>query len=244
VADPSHLRPGDRADFEAVLQLALSTPDIRSALLADPTGRAAVRMRARALEDADEIAATARNEYRTYLAQHAPARQNPPRRPADSSLWPALAVLTPSVSACSAAVLLVLGYLLQLAHVQGTLPGSLVTAGWILALVAAASTLIALAALLSAAIRGRGGSAQAARREQARLAWQQTLLERGMLPHLRQYIGEDPFPRPTPPTAPSPAAPAADSDGTSPHTDPPEQPSGPIHQRHKPEGDTPSCRST
>ncbi|GAB2972032.1 hypothetical protein GCM10023080_040040 [Streptomyces pseudoechinosporeus] len=49
MAHPSGLRPQDRADFEAVLHLALNTPDILSALRADPTGRAATRLRLRAL---------------------------------------------------------------------------------------------------------------------------------------------------------------------------------------------------
>lgn len=96
------------------------------------------------------------------------------------------------MAASSAAVLLVLGYLLQLTDVRGTLPGSLITAGWILTLVAALSTLVALAALLCTAICGRGTPAHHARLEQARLDWQQALLEHGMLPHLRRHLGENP----------------------------------------------------
>jgi hypothetical protein len=167
VADPSGLRPQDRADFEAVLHLAPNTPDILGALRADPTGRAATRLRLRALADADEIAAAAYGEYRTYLtcvALNTSARGTTPRRPA--GLVAALAVLTPPVAASSAAVLLVLGYLLQLTDVRGTLPGSLITAGWILTLVATLSALIALAALLGTAIRGRGASTHPARLEQ------------------------------------------------------------------------------
>ncbi|WP_411147465.1 hypothetical protein [Streptomyces sp. A30] len=67
MAGRSGLRPQDRADFEAVLHLALNTPDILGALRADPTGRAATRLRLRALADADEITAAAYGEYRTYL---------------------------------------------------------------------------------------------------------------------------------------------------------------------------------
>lgn len=206
MADPSGLRPQDRAHFEAVQHLALNTPDILGALRADPTGRAATRLRLQALADADEITAAAYGEYRTYLtcsASNASAEETTPRRPA--GLVTALAVLTPPVAASSAAVLLLLGYLLQLTDLRGTLPGSLITAGWILTLVAALSALIALAALLGTAIRGRGASAHPARLEQARLDWQQALLERGMLPHLRRSIGEDPLLHPAPPTTPSPA---------------------------------------
>ncbi|MEU8990829.1 hypothetical protein AB0C98_31210 [Streptomyces sp. NPDC048558] len=221
MSDSSGLRPEDRADFEAVLHLALNSPDILSALRADPTARAAARLRIRALADADKITAAAHSEYRTYLtrlALNASAEETTARRPAATRLLAALAVLTPPVAASSAAVLLVLGHLLQLADVRGTLPGSLITAGWILALVAALSTLIALAALLSTAIRGRDPSAYPARLEQARMDWQQALLERGLLPHLRRYLGEDPSLPCAPPTTPSPATPTADSQNGPPHT--------------------------
>ncbi|WP_411150521.1 hypothetical protein [Streptomyces sp. A30] len=221
MADPSGLRPEDRADFEAVLHLALAAPDILGVLRADPTGRAATRLRIRALADADEITAAAYGEYRTYLtcsASNASAEETTPQRPAGAGLVTALAVLTPPVAASSAAVLLVLGYLLQLTDVRGTLPGSLIAAGWIFSLIAAVSTLIALATLLGTAIRGRGGSVTPARLEQARLDWQQALLKHGMLPHLRRAIGEDPLLHPAPPTTPSPAAPITDSTSGPPLT--------------------------
>lgn len=57
MADPLGLRPEDRADFEAVPQLALNTPALPSALRAAPTGRAVTRLRLRALADAHESAA-------------------------------------------------------------------------------------------------------------------------------------------------------------------------------------------
>ena len=127
--------------------------------------------------------------------------------------------LTPPVAASSAAVLLVLGYLLQLTDTPGTLPASLVTAGWILALVAAVSTLIALAALLGTAIRGPAAPPpHTARLEQARLDWQQALLERGMLPHLRRYLGEDLHLGSAPPTTPSPGTAIADAKSGPPFT--------------------------
>ncbi|MER5215309.1 hypothetical protein ABT063_33370 [Streptomyces sp. NPDC002838] len=245
MADPSGLRPQDRADFEAVLQLALNTPDILGALRADPTGRAATRLRA--LADADEITAAAYGEYRTYLTcPTASAEETTPRRPA-AGLVTALAVLTPPVAASSAAVLLLLGYLLQLTDVRGTLPGSLIAAGWILTLIAALSALIALTTLLGTAIRGRGASTHPARLEQARLDWQQALLERGILPHLRRSIGEDPLLHPAPPTATpitdsksGPRSPASSHAGPDGRADGPGQFPQQRHTRRR----SPPCRST
>ncbi|MEU0075365.1 hypothetical protein ABZ027_38415 [Streptomyces sp. NPDC006332] len=204
MSGPSGLRPEHRADFEAVLHLALNTPDIRSALRADPAGLAARRLRVRALADAEDIATPARAEYRAYLAcldldaaatgtgvrQH--ASDTGARRPAEVGPLSAPAVLTPLLACTSAAVLLVLGHLLHLADVRGPLPSSLTTAGWVLALVAALSTLVALVAPMGRMVRRRAGRAPGERREQSWLEWRQALLERGMLPHLRRCLDEDP----------------------------------------------------
>jgi hypothetical protein len=182
VADPPRLRPEDRADFEAVLDPALSTADIHGAVRADPTGRTAAHLRAHALAHADNITAAAAEPYRAYLAARAAARQDARRPLATGSLLPALAVLTPLVAATSAAALLLLGSLLRFAGVLGPLPGSLVTAGWTLALVAAVTGLLGLAALLRSALDGR-----ADRVEHARLAWRQALLDQGILPRLLRH---------------------------------------------------------
>ncbi|GAP45424.1 hypothetical protein [Streptomyces azureus] len=233
MADPLRLRPEDRPDFEAVLHLALTSTDIQAALGADPTGRATARLRLRALGDADETAAAARAEYGTYLALRTSAEPDQPPHPAAGSLLPALAVLTPLIAATSAAVLLVLGYVLQLTDTEGTLPGSLVTAGWVLTLIAGTSALLAFAATLRTAIRGGDGTARAARVQQARQNWQRALLDRGLLPHLRRCLREDPVLRPTPPLGVRTADPHDSRNATNPkehpsHVGQPEQ--GPADQ--------------
>jgi hypothetical protein len=205
VIDPPRLRPEDRADYEAVLHLAMSTPDIRGALHADPTGRAAEQLRAEALDAADEITAAAGDAYGAYLRA---AARNSQRHPAPAgTLVPALMTLTPLVAATSGATLLLLGYAFQLADMSGTLPGSLVTAGWILSLIAAVTTLLALTALLGAAIRQ-----PTARLQQARLTWHQALLDRGILPHLRRRVDEAPLLDSAPPDCRT-----AHPDGTAHH---------------------------
>ncbi|GAB7103348.1 hypothetical protein JCM4814A_16620 [Streptomyces phaeofaciens JCM 4814] len=187
---PPRLCPEDRPDFDAVLRLAMGTAEIRTALSAGPGGRAGDRLRSRALDAADEIAAAAGPEYAAYLAVRAAGRRAAAPRPATGhhTLLPALAVLTPVVAATSATFLLLFGYTLRLADPTAALPGSLVTAGWVLAAVAAVST---LAALLRTAVRERGGPPTPEQVEQARLDWQQALLARGMLPHLNGYVREE-----------------------------------------------------
>ncbi|MEU3890293.1 hypothetical protein [Streptomyces sp. NPDC029041] len=198
MADLSRLRPDDRADFEAVLHHALGTADIRGALGADPTGRAAAHLRAHALAHADDIAAAAEQPYRSYLAVRRAARQEARHPLGTGELLPALAVLTPLVSGTSAAALLLIGGLLRIADALGPLPGSLVAAGWTLALVAALTGLAALAALLHTALRRRGGPPAADQVEHARLVWRQELLDRGMLPHLRRHLVPHPGTAATP----------------------------------------------
>ncbi|MCK8437352.1 hypothetical protein G3I77_31445 [Streptomyces sp. D2-8] len=150
MTDPSHLRPDDRADFEAVLRHAPGTADIRRALGADPTGPAAAHLRAHA--HADDIAAAAEEPYRSGLAVRRAARYEARGPLGPGRLPPALAVLTPLVAITSAAALLLTGGLLRVADAVGPLPGSLVAAGWTLALVAAVTGLVPLAALLRTAL--------------------------------------------------------------------------------------------
>ncbi|MGX1567606.1 hypothetical protein [Streptomyces sp. NPDC055506] len=207
MAESSRLRPEDRADFEAVLHLALTTADIRGALGADPTGRAAARLRAHALAHADDLAAAAGEPYRAYLAARRAARHEASSEGRGAgSLLPALAVLTPLVAATSAGVLLLLGGLLQVADAPGPLPRSLLAAGWTLAFVAAVTGLLALAALLRTAL-GRRGAATAGRVEHARLAWRQALLDLGLLPHLRGQLAPRPEAAMTPASPPDTLAP-------------------------------------
>ncbi|MFJ8595756.1 hypothetical protein [Streptomyces sp. NPDC093598] len=118
------------------------------------------------------------------------------------SLLPALAVLTPLVAGTSAAALLLIGGLLHAADALGPLPGSLVAAGWTLALVAAVTGLVTLAAVLHTALRRRGALPAADQVEHARLVRRQELLDRGMLPHLRRHLVPHPGTAITPCSAP------------------------------------------
>ncbi|MEU0203531.1 MULTISPECIES: hypothetical protein [unclassified Streptomyces] len=207
MALPSRLSPEDRADFEAVLHLAMSSAEIRGALRPDPTGRAAAHLRAHALAHADAITAAAPEPYRTYLAVRRAARRETPPPLGTGSLLPALAVLTPLVSAVSAGALLLLGGLLQVAGAPGPLPGSLVASGWTLALVAAVTGLVALAAVLRTAL-GRPAVPPAPDQvEHARQAWRQALLDHGMLPHLRRHLTPYPEAAVTPCSPPDTLAP-------------------------------------
>ncbi|MEI5097355.1 hypothetical protein RB200_00160 [Streptomyces sp. PmtG] len=199
MTSPRHLRPEDRADFEWVLNLALDVTDVRTALEQGPAGHDRQRLRAQAWAAAAGITAAAAPEYRVYLRARASVVPGPraaegtfPARPRPRSglLLPSLAVLTPLLSAIAAVVFLLLGYGIQLVTPQSQLGASLVSAGWISAVLTAVSTAVGLSGLLTTALRhhtARSGrlTVRNPAAERARDAWQQALLERGMLPYLR-----------------------------------------------------------
>ncbi|MGW5653711.1 hypothetical protein [Streptomyces humi] len=178
------LRPEDRADFEEAVRLALATADVRSALLADPSGRAAGLLRDWALAAQDEISAVAAVEYRVYLA----ARNVPYGRPGsgDGTVGPLLGVLTPLLSAGAGVVLLLVGYGLRLAGAVTEFAASVIRAGWVLAAAAAVTGAAGVGALLWVA--SRGGRRQGLDPLRARERWRQVLLDRGVLPYLRRRL--------------------------------------------------------
>ncbi|MFD9864095.1 hypothetical protein [Streptomyces alboflavus] len=199
-----HLRPEDRADFEWVLSLALNVTDVRLALEQAATVHDKRQLRARARASAKEIAAAAAGEYRAYrraraAVVHAPRRDfsRPPTSLGAGALLPALAVLAPLIAATAAAVFLCLGYGIHLVTADSPMASSLITAGWMTALTAGISTVIGLSGLLTRALHRRPSpvpplTVRNPEAERARDAWQQALLERGMLPYLRLQLSVSP----------------------------------------------------
>ncbi|MEU0027097.1 hypothetical protein [Streptomyces sp. NPDC006335] len=189
--------PEDRADFERALRLALDHDDIRPALRRDRTGRTATRLEVHARSAAEEIAAAADDEYRAYLAAREAAGDPGARSPggargagsatADGTVRAAVAVLAPLVSAAAAAVLLLIGYGLRLAAPDVDPGASVATAGWTLAVLAVLTGGFSLWALASSALRR---TSRANRAERARERWRHALLERGVLPYLRNRLLE------------------------------------------------------
>ncbi|GHE03762.1 hypothetical protein [Streptomyces alanosinicus] len=107
-----------------------------------------------------------------------------------------IAVLAPVLSGTAAAIFLLVGYILKTLGPGQAFAQTMLTAGWVFGAVTAASILVAAVGLLLTALRN-GSSAQAqaldaAHREldSAREAWRDALLERGILPFLREALAE------------------------------------------------------
>ncbi|WEV28772.1 hypothetical protein OYE22_29000 [Streptomyces sp. 71268] len=204
------LRGEDRADFDHVLHRALATTEIRT-LLRRGVHTAVLTdwLRERVEASRSEIAANAAPEYARYLGARAddggapdatrPRRASPVGRLARARrrLLPALAVLAPLLASMAAVVFLLLGYVLEIADSTPETADALVRAGWTAAVVAVLTGTAALAGLLVTAVRHRSiprpgpdRAARAAAVDRARETWQRALLERGMLPFLRNRLRE------------------------------------------------------
>ncbi|MGQ4359698.1 hypothetical protein [Streptomyces sp. SAS_272] len=104
------------------------------------------------------------------------------------------AVLTPVLAATAAAIFLLVGYILRVLDPQQAFAQTMLTAGWAFGAVAAAAILVATVALLLTALRNRPSleagpySELSEEVDQAREAWREALLERGILPFLREAL--------------------------------------------------------
>ncbi|MBI0294183.1 hypothetical protein JBE04_06730 [Streptomyces sp. PRKS01-29] len=199
------LQPEDRPDFERVLRQALNTPEIRRALRQHSSSDDAEteRLRSEALAESAAITAAAAPEYDAYLRQRATTAPSvaPPDRigPARAAtggmrgLLPAVAVLTPVLGAAATAVFLLLGYVVSVSASGRELGDQLLTAGKSAAVVTAVTTVIGVTWLLITASRHRSSSTDSTPNTSrataaAREAWQRALLERGILPFLRDRL--------------------------------------------------------
>ncbi|MCL6297355.1 hypothetical protein [Streptomyces kronopolitis] len=107
-----------------------------------------------------------------------------------------IAVLAPVLAGIAAVLFLLIGYVLSALSPDKSLARPLINVGWIFAALTAAGTLVAMGGLLLTALRN-GPSAQAARAEDlgeelhlAHEAWRGALLERGLLPFLREALAD------------------------------------------------------
>ncbi|MDI3420514.1 hypothetical protein [Streptomyces luteolus] len=128
---------------------------------------------------------------------------------AGAGLVAVLAVLAPVLAGTAAAIFLLVGYILKMVSPEPALADTLLTAGWIFGALTAAGILVAAAGLLLTALRN-GSTAQAAgppeefneEVSRAREVWRDALLERGVVPFLREALAQ---PRGTTDHGPAPS---------------------------------------
>ncbi|SMQ17518.1 hypothetical protein SAMN06272771_3936 [Streptomyces sp. Ag82_O1-12] len=105
-----------------------------------------------------------------------------------------VAVLAPVLAGTAAAIFLLVGYILRMLDPEHGFARTMLTTGWVFGAVTAVAILVAAVGLLLTALRNKptaeSGSYGELRGEvaQAKEAWHEALLERGILPFLREAL--------------------------------------------------------
>jgi hypothetical protein len=122
------------------------------------------------------------------------------------------AVLAPVLAGTAAVLFLLVGYVMKALDPERAIAETLLTTGWVFGAVTAAAILVAAVGLLLTALRNNATALldDGARNElneevaRAREAWRDTLLERGILPFLRDAIANPSPALPDEPDRPAP----------------------------------------
>ncbi|MFJ1749521.1 hypothetical protein ACIOJD_25220 [Streptomyces sp. NPDC088116] len=204
MAGPLWLRDEDRPDYAQAVDEAIRSPEGRQLIR-----RSSLRIghvRVRALDAGPRIASMASAEYESYTALRRRARDGAGRsepvslsgrgeQEAGAGVLPLLAVLTPVLACVAAVTFLVLGHGLSLVDGELALAGALIQVGWVSLGLAALTAVLAFIGLYRTAARNRdsmpaGPAPVPAEVLQAREAWLTALRDRGVLPFLRDQLGE------------------------------------------------------
>ncbi|GAA3052879.1 hypothetical protein [Streptomyces glomeratus] len=186
--------------FERMVDRALDFPEVAAAIDAAGAGASRAELRAGALEARVRLVGVAAVEYGHYLALRTAAACGDPGHAASvdddrkKRILPVLAVLVPSLGAVATGVFLLCGFGLRAFAVRPHIDDGLVMAGVIAAAVTAGAALGDLAWIVVMGARGRSGRGgdDCADRDpevrRAREAWEDAVLERGLVPFLLQDV--------------------------------------------------------
>ncbi|MFJ9577796.1 hypothetical protein ACIRQF_15610 [Streptomyces sp. NPDC101191] len=214
-----HLLTEDRAEFERVLDDALRTAHDRPDLAEVGTRLTTVQLRAMALNATALITTAAAVEYDHFVKVREQVRSASSAMASGAGEVPVEAgaaagagvvavvtVLAPVLAGTAAVIFLLVGAVLKMLDPAPSFADTLLTAGLFFGAVGAAGLLCAAAGLLVTALRNSATEVHAPHPDdelsRARAAWCQALLERGVLPFLRDALAAPP-PREQP--APPPA---------------------------------------
>ncbi|MEU6088669.1 hypothetical protein ABZ865_17915 [Streptomyces sp. NPDC047085] len=107
-----------------------------------------------------------------------------------------VAVLAPVLAGTAAAIFLLVGYILKMLAPEQAFARTMLTAGWVFGALTAGAILVAAAGLLLTALRNSAAAEAQSHNEasrevdRAREAWRDALLERGILPFLRDALAQ------------------------------------------------------
>ncbi|MEU8763700.1 hypothetical protein [Streptomyces sp. NPDC048659] len=120
-------------------------------------------------------------------------REAPDGTRSGAGLPAVVAVLAPAFAGAAALISLLVGYVLAVLDPRSSLASALVQAGWWFAAVAGAVALVAVVGLVVTAVRAGPPSPVPERADvaEAREAWRNALVERGIVPFLRVALDTD-----------------------------------------------------
>ncbi|MEV5437352.1 hypothetical protein AB0K80_15255 [Streptomyces sp. NPDC052682] len=116
--------------------------------------------------------------------------------PAGAGAVAVVAVLAPVLAGTAAAIFLLVGYILRMLDPERAFAQTMLTTGWVFGAVTAVAILVAAAGLLVTALRNKPTAESGPYGElsgevdRAREAWREALLERGILPFLREALAD------------------------------------------------------
>ncbi|MFF9688014.1 hypothetical protein [Streptomyces sp. NPDC014623] len=204
-----HLLAEDRPEYERILADALRHAHERPDLDGVGDRLNAEQLRTMALDATPLITAAAATEYDHYVKAREELRGpgdldahtsafGPESDETGAGTLAVITVLAPVLAATAALIFLLIGYPLKALDPAPAFAGTMVAAGWFFAAVAAAAILVAAVGLLVTALRNGATALPAMDEEEelpedvarAREAWRHALLERGLLPFLRDALAD------------------------------------------------------
>ncbi|MEU3773083.1 hypothetical protein AB0F11_07705 [Streptomyces sp. NPDC032472] len=222
-----HLLTEDRPEFDRLLDEALRTAHERPELAGIGIRLNAEQLRTMAVGAIALLTAAAAAEYDHFVKVRGERREELRSAPSAAAghrgagqedgegdgagISAMVAVLAPVLAAAAMLIFLLLGYTLKAVDPEPSFADTMLTAGWLFGALTVVTLLFAAVGLLVTAVRNRatevvagdGDAAEAVPDEvaMAREAWRRSLLERGILPFLRDALadpgaGPEPVPGP------------------------------------------------
>ncbi|MGR4881701.1 hypothetical protein ACIPUC_20155 [Streptomyces sp. LARHCF249] len=202
-----HLLTEDRPEFDRLLDEALRTAHERPELAALGERLNAEQLRTMALGASALLTAAAATEYAHYVKVREERRDEvlstpgTAREEADgeggAGLGAVIAVLAPVLAGAAMLIFLLVGYILKMIEPEPAFAETMLTAGSFFGVLTVASLVFAVIGLLVTAVRNRSTEVAADGAEaipdevaRAREAWRHALLERGIMPFLRDALAD------------------------------------------------------
>ncbi|WP_406183643.1 hypothetical protein [Streptomyces sp. NBC_01006] len=221
-----HLLTEDRPEFDRLLDEALRTAHERPELATLGERLNAEQLRTMAIGASALLTAAAAAEYDHYVKLRGERRDEVLSTPGSAGdqgagqqgedgagVSAVVAVLAPVLAGTAMLIFLLVGYVLKAVEPEPAFANTMLTAGWLFGALTVVSLLFAVIGLLVTAVRNRATEVVAEDESdaipdevaRAREAWRHALLERGILPFLRDALA-DPS---TAPAYPAPHTPKA-----------------------------------